>query len=79
MRSKIELLAAIAEQQIHRHEIGNHSGFWALYMLGPVEADEEISYAELRRLANEELIDLPMIGPPTLTPIGKRVLRESGR
>lgn len=79
MRPELQLLQAIAKGEVKRVEIGNHRGNWALYSLGePQLVVDEISYSELKRLARAALIELPMVGEPSVTADGVKWLRDEG-
>ena len=65
----MDLLGAIAAGEVVRGMAGGDSSFQAPhYWLGrPVRMD-------LRRMAQEELILMPISGPPRLAPRGQRLL-----
>lgn len=66
-----ELLRAVADGRVSRVEDDEHRGFWALYQLDDGTTVERWSLNMLRKRA---LIDLPMLGPPTITPDGVKHL-----
>lgn len=68
-----ELLEAIAAGRVIRVETDRDRGYWALYQL---DTGQPVERWELAVLRKHRRIDLPMIGPPTITPDGAKWLSE---
>lgn len=64
MKDPVQLLQAFYQGEIRRLEVGQRTGNRALYTLGePEYLIDGVSYSELRPLARNRWIDLPMVGP----------------
>ena len=63
------LLRAVAAGRVLRGEAGGEASVWAPHYL-----DHQLVRLELRRLATQELILMPISGPPVLAPRGQRLL-----
>lgn len=63
------LLRAVAAGHVVRGATGTDTSLFAAHMLG----DESIRL-ELRGLARQELVEMPISGPPALAPRGRRIL-----
>ena len=63
------LLAAVAVGRVYRGEDGTDLSATALHLL-----DGRPVRFELRRLADDDLIRIPMSGPPKVTDDGKQIL-----
>ena len=65
----IELLRAVANGTIRRGLGGSETSIFASHYL-----DGELVRMQLRRMAREDLIVMPISGPPSLAPRGRRLL-----
>lgn len=65
----LELLRAVAQSRVVR---GGHGGETSVF--SPHYLDGTMIRLELRRLAVQELIEMPISGPPTLASRGRRLL-----
>jgi hypothetical protein len=65
----VEVFRAVAAGRVHRGPEGHSRARLAAHY-----ADSDPIQLQLRRLTKEDLIELPISGPPSLTPRGRRVL-----
>lgn len=65
----LTLLRAIAAGRVIRGEHGGETSVFSAHYF-----DGTLVRMELRRLAAQELINMPISGPPTLAPRGRRLL-----
>lgn len=73
----MELLRAVADGSVVRVESERQRGYWATYTL---TTGEPVERWALNSLKKQAWIDMPMIGPPTITPDGlKRLAAEPDR
>ncbi|MDT4933452.1 MAG: hypothetical protein QOK11_1344 [Pseudonocardiales bacterium] len=69
----LRVLRAIAAGRVTRDDVdGTRPGMWSLYVLDGDEVGMTV-----RRLGRLRLVDTPLLGPPTITPDGWRVLRDA--
>jgi hypothetical protein len=69
----MRILRAIAAGRVVRDESNGRRGMWATYVL-----EGEPCNMDVRRLGRMELIETPLVGPPTINAYGERVLAERG-
>ncbi len=69
----MDLLAAVAAGRVYRGEDGTDLSATAVHLL----AGRPVRF-ELRRLADDDLIRIPMSGPPKMTDYGSKILRRLG-
>lgn len=73
--SDLELLRAVAAGAVVRGDQGGETSIWAPRVLN----GEPVSLIALRRLQRDDLITVPISGPPRLAPRGVALLsRASG-
>ena len=70
--SDMTLLRAVADGRVLRGDSGTDTGLMAPHLL-----DGEPVRMSLRRLARDDLVEMPLSGPPRLAPRGTLLLRAS--